>query len=118
MLDVVTYVLHFVPFWIVVTDFWQDVCEPAAYLQARRKSSTLALSIYVLGFAVGPVLITPLSDYFGRPPVYVISRFILFTLQLLVALAPNIGTILVCRFIGGFAGGAPLANTGGTVSDI
>ena len=42
----------------------------------------------------------------------------LFIFQLPVALAPNIGTILVCRFIGGFAGGAPLTNTGGTVSDL
>jgi len=67
---------------------------------------------------VGPVLLTPLSDYFGRPPVYVSSRFILFTLQLLVAPAPNIGTMLGRRFISGFAGGAPLTNTGGTVSDL
>lgn len=80
--------------------------------------TTLALSLYVLGFAVGPVLLAPLSEYFGRQPVYVVSWFILFMFQLPVALAPNIGTILVCRFIGGFAGGAPLTNTGGTVSDL
>ena len=80
--------------------------------------TTLALSLYVLGFAVGPVLLAPLSEYFGRQPVYVVSWFILFIFQLPVALAPNIGTILVCRFIGGFAGGAPLTNTGGTVSDL
>lgn len=80
--------------------------------------TTLALSLYVLGFAVGPVLLAPLSEYFGRQPVYVVSWFVLFIFQLPVALAPNIGTILVCRFIGGFAGGAPLTNTGGTVSDL
>lgn len=80
--------------------------------------TTLALSLYVLGFAVGPVLLAPLSEYYGRQPVYVVSWFILFIFQLPVALAPNIGTILVCRFIGGFAGGAPLTNTGGTVSDL
>lgn len=80
--------------------------------------TTLALSLYVLGFAVGPVLLAPLSEYFGRQPVYVVSWFILFIFQLPIALAPNIGTILVCRFIGGFAGGAPLTNTGGTISDL
>lgn len=80
--------------------------------------TTLALSLYVLGFAVGPVLLAPLSEYFGRQPVYVVSWFTLFLFQLPVALAPNIGTILVCRFIAGFAGGAPLTNTGGTVSDL
>lgn len=80
--------------------------------------TTLALSLYVLGLAVGPVLLAPLSEYFGRQPVYMVSWFFLFIFQLPVALAPNIGTILVCRFIGGFAGGAPLTNTGGTVSDL
>ena len=80
--------------------------------------TTLSLSLYVLGFAVGPVLLAPLSEYFGRQPVYIVSWFVLFTFQLPIALAPNIGTILVCRFIGGFAGVAPLTNTGGSISDM
>ncbi|KAJ5621126.1 hypothetical protein N7510_005110 [Penicillium lagena] len=80
--------------------------------------TTLCLSLYVLGYAIGPVLLAPLSEYFGRQPVYVVSWFFLFIFQLPIALAPNIGTILVCRFIGGCAGGAPLTNTGGSISDL
>ena len=38
--------------------------------------------------------------------------------QLPLALAPNIGTVIVCRLIAGLAGGAPLTNTGGTISDL
>lgn len=38
--------------------------------------------------------------------------------QLPVALAQNLGTILVCRFIAGFAGSVPLTVTGGTVGDV
>lgn len=34
------------------------------------------------------------------------------------ALAPNIGTVLVSRFISGFAGSVPLTVTGGTVGDV
>ncbi|KAJ5919503.1 hypothetical protein N7454_009338 [Penicillium verhagenii] len=69
--------------------------------------TTLALSLYVLGYAIGPVMLAPLSEYFGRQPVYVVSWFFLFLFQLPLALAPNIGTILVFRFIAGCAGGAP-----------
>lgn len=76
------------------------------------------MSLYVLGYAIGPVLLAPLSEYFGRQPVYVVSWFCLFLFQLPLALAPNIGTILVCRFIAGCAGGAPLTNTGGSISDL
>ncbi|KAI9368963.1 polyamine transporter [Aspergillus egyptiacus] len=80
--------------------------------------TTLCLSMYVLGFAIGPVLLAPLSEYFGRQPVYIVSWFTMCLFQMPLALAPNIGTVIVCRFIAGFAGGAPLTNTGGTVSDL
>lgn len=74
--------------------------------------------MYVLGYAVGPVMLAPLSEYFGRQPVYAVSWFLLFIFQLPIALAPNIGTVLVCRFLAGMGGGAPLTNTGGSISDL
>ncbi|OGM43299.1 hypothetical protein ABOM_008633 [Aspergillus bombycis] len=80
--------------------------------------TTLCLSLYGLRYAVGPALLAPLSEYFGRQPVYVVSWFLRFSFQLLMALAPNIGTIIVCRFLAGFAGGAPLTNTGRSISDL
>ena len=40
--------------------------------------TTLCLSLYVLGYAIGPVLLAPLSEYFGRQPVYAVSWFLLF----------------------------------------
>lgn len=79
---------------------------------------TLGLSMYILGFAIGPLMLAPLSEYFGRNPIYMISWFLLVIFQLPLALAPNIGTVLVCRLLQGFFGSAPLTNTGGTVSDL
>jgi len=64
------------------------------------------------------MLLAPLSEYFGRNPVYRISWFGLVIFQIPLALAPNIGTVIVCRLIQGFFGSAPLTNTGGTVSDL
>lgn len=83
-----------------------------------QEVTTVCLSMYVLGYAVGPVMLAPLSEYFGRQPVYVVSWFLVFIFQLPIALAPNIGTVIVCRLLAGMAGGAPLTNTGGTVSDL
>lgn len=76
------------------------------------------LSRYILGFAIGPLLLAPLSEYYGRSPIYFGAWFILVIFQLPLALAPNIGTIIVCRFIAGLGGSAPLTNTGGTISDL
>lgn len=64
------------------------------------------------------MLLAPLSEYFGRSPVYLVSWFFLFIFQLPVALAPNIGTLLVCRFFHGLGGAVPLASTGGAISDL
>lgn len=74
--------------------------------------------MYILGFAVGPLMLAPLSEYFGRNPVYVWSWLLLVIFQIPLALAPNIATVIVCRLLQGFFGSAPLTNTGGTVSDL
>ncbi|TYJ55740.1 hypothetical protein B9479_003516 [Cryptococcus floricola] len=79
---------------------------------------TVGLSLYVLGFALGPMCLAPLSEFFGRRPVYLVSWTIFTLFQLPLALAKNVATILVCRFIQGFAGSTPLANTGGVVHDV
>lgn len=71
-----------------------------------------------LGFASGPMLLAPLSEFFGRRPVYIVSFGLSAIFQLPIALAPNIATVMVCRFLCGFFGSAPLANTGGVVHDL
>lgn len=74
--------------------------------------------MYILGFAIGPMFLAPLSEFYGRSPVYIITWFMLVILQIGLALAPNIGTIIVIRFLAGFFGSAPLTNSGGTISDL
>ncbi|KAM0709309.1 hypothetical protein Q7P35_003347 [Cladosporium inversicolor] len=79
---------------------------------------TVGLSMYLLGFAIGPMLLAPLSEYFGRNPVYIGSWFVLVMFQIPLALAHNMPTVIVCRLIQGFGGSAPLTNTGGSISDV
>ena len=33
----------------------------------------LGLSLYVLGLGLGPVFLAPLSEFFGRRPIYLVS---------------------------------------------
>ncbi|OJD29520.1 polyamine transporter [Diplodia corticola] len=89
-----------------------------AEFDVSAEVGTVGLSMYILGFAVGPLMLAPLSEYFGRNPVYVWSWLLLVIFQIPLALAPNIGTVIVCRLLQGFFGSAPLTNTGGTVSDL
>ncbi|ODV82880.1 hypothetical protein CANARDRAFT_204311 [[Candida] arabinofermentans NRRL YB-2248] len=83
-----------------------------------QEVSILSCSLMVLGFAIGPLLWSPLSEQIGRRPVYFVSFFLYFIFNIPCAVAPNIGTILVCRFLCGVFSASGLANVGGSISDL
>ncbi|KAI3407139.2 TPO3 [Candida oxycetoniae] len=80
--------------------------------------STLTVSLMVLGFCVGPLLWAPLSEQIGRRPVYIISFGLYTIFNIPCALAPNIGGLLVCRFLCGVFAASALTNAGASLVDI
>jgi multidrug resistance protein len=80
--------------------------------------ATLTCSLMVLGFAVGPLLWSPLSEQIGRRPVYFISLFLYVIFNIPCALAPNIGALLVCRFLCGVWASSGLSLVGGSIADM
>jgi DHA1 family multidrug resistance protein-like MFS transporter len=81
-------------------------------------TATLGVALFVLGFVFGPIVFGPMSEALGRkPPLFL--GFVLFAIfQIPVALAQNITTICVGRFLGGFFASAPLAVVGGALADL
>ena len=65
--------------------------------------STLTVSLFVIGFGVGSMFWSPLSEQprFGRRVVYIVSFGLYVIFNIPCALAKNIGTVLVCRFLCG-----------------
>ncbi|KAF2269604.1 MFS general substrate transporter [Lojkania enalia] len=84
----------------------------------NRLICTLGLSLYVAGLGTGPMMLSPLSEFFGRRPIYLcsFSFFVIFLIP--CAVAQNIETMLIARFLDGFAGSAFLSVAGGTVGDM
>lgn len=80
--------------------------------------STLTVSLMVVGFLVGPLLWAPLSEQIGRRPVYFISFFLYTVFNIPVALSPNIGGVLVCRFLLGMFASSALTNVGASLVDM
>lgn len=78
----------------------------------------LTCSIMVCGFALGPLLWSPLSEIIGRRPVYIISLSLYVIFNIPCALAPNIGALLACRFLCGVFSSSGLSLAGGTIADI
>lgn len=83
-----------------------------------RIVSVVGLSTFVLGIAFGPMLLGPMSEFYGRRPIYLVS-WLMFVIWIIPeAVGTNIATIIVARFFDGFAGSAFLAVAGGTVGDL
>lgn len=78
----------------------------------------LTCSIMVCGFAVGPLLWSPLSEIIGRQPVYIISLGLYTIFNIPCALSPNIGGLLASRFLCGVFSSSGLSLAGGTIADI
>jgi DHA1 family multidrug resistance protein-like MFS transporter len=81
-------------------------------------TGTAGLSLYVLGYSFGPMLLAPLQELpkYGRNPIYMGSLFIYIGFVIASAVASNIETILVARFFAGFFG-SPVLATGGELAD-
>ncbi|KAF7983746.1 hypothetical protein HWV62_19719 [Athelia sp. TMB] len=103
---------------ICVSGYSTGTAEMVKEFGVSDEIGTLGLSTFILGFAFGPMLVAPLSEFYGRRPVYLICWALFVVFQIPLALAPNITTVLVCRFLQGFFGSTPLANTGGVVHDL
>ncbi|KAK9450522.1 major facilitator superfamily domain-containing protein [Limtongia smithiae] len=80
--------------------------------------ATLAISLYVLGFASGPLLWGPCSELYGRKLPVVISMFIFAIFHLAVARAHDLQTIMICRFFAGFFGASCLAVVPAAFADM
>jgi multidrug resistance protein len=78
----------------------------------------LGVTTYLAGLAAGSLILAPLSEMYGRRPVYLISVFMFTVLIIPCALAQNLATVLAIRFFGAIAGSAMISNAPGTVSDI
>lgn len=85
---------------------------------SSKTISTLAITLYILGISIGPMLMSPLSEMYGRLPVYHIANMVFVAFMIGSALSINISQFMVFRFISGCAGGTPMALGGGTVADI
>lgn len=79
---------------------------------------TLGTSLYVFGFAAGPVLAGPASELYGRKiPLFTgYALFVIF--QIPVGVARNLETIMLFRFLSGVASSGPPAIVGGYLADF
>ena len=74
-----------------------------------REVAILGVSIYVLGVLIGPVFAAPLSELYGRRPVYWVTMPLLLVFTAVAASASNVAVLMIFRFLAGLGGSGALA---------
>lgn len=125
--------------------FTPGISQIAECLDTTEQKIIGATTGFVVMLGVGPLLLAPLSETFGRRKLYLICFSIFSLLQIPTALSPNYQTLILCRAFAGFFGsmyhistltlqytlryeyqfltlprlvGVGISNGGGTISDM
>ncbi|KAK8147940.1 hypothetical protein G3M48_000682 [Beauveria asiatica] len=79
---------------------------------------SLTVSIYLLGYVFGPLLLSSMSELYGRLIIYHLCNAVYLAFTVGCALSTNTAMFLVFRFICGCAASAPMVVGGGTIADL
>jgi MFS family permease len=84
----------------------------------NHELASFVVSVFVLGFGVGPLILALLSEIYWRLPTYLITNILFVIFTIACAVSTNINMLVGFRFLAGLAGSAPIANGGGTIADL
>jgi len=107
-----------------LTPLASSMVAPAVPLMMTNFNSTnttlasFIVSIYILGYAIGPLFIAPLSEMYGRLPMYHACNILFVVWNLACALAPSLSSLLVFRLLAGIAGSCPVTIFAGSIADV
>ncbi|VZH88605.1 unnamed protein product [Fusarium fujikuroi] len=83
-----------------------------------EEQSVLPISVYLIGYVLGPVVWGPLSEHYGRRDLSLVT-FCLFTIfTMACALAPTWPALLIFRFFCGAFASSPIAIVAGILADV
>lgn len=94
------------------------VKEVEAEFGSNLEVIAAGISLFVLGFAIGPVLWAPLSETYGRQVLYCTTLGAITAITAGSAGSNSIATLIVLRFLGGTFAASPLTNAGGVIADM
>jgi MFS transporter, DHA1 family, multidrug resistance protein len=90
----------------------------ASTLHASASQAGLTLSLFMAGFAVGPIVYGPLSDAKGRKPTLLLGLALFTAGGIVSALAPSIAVLLGARLVQGIGAGAGMTMALAIVRDL
>ncbi|EED18790.1 bicyclomycin resistance protein, putative [Talaromyces stipitatus ATCC 10500] len=106
-----------------VGSFGASVISPAEAVLATefnisREVTVLLLSLFVLGYAFGPMVWGPFGEVYGRKLSMLPAVFVLGLFSIGTATSKSAAAIFVTRFFGGFFASAPISNVSAAIGDF
>jgi MFS transporter, DHA1 family, multidrug resistance protein len=88
--------------------------------QVDAETASMGLSMYVLGYGIGPLIFAPMSEIpsIGRNPPYMVTFGIFLILSIGTAVVDDFSGLIALRFFQGFFGSPCLATGGASIGDI
>ncbi|KAG4432897.1 hypothetical protein IFR05_011615 [Cadophora sp. M221] len=95
-----------------------DIVGVQEEFNVSEEVALLSITLFVVGFGIGPMVFAPMSEVVGRRMIYATTLFVATIFIIPCAVSDNITTLLVCRAIDGIAFSAPITIIGGTLADL
>lgn len=103
----------------LATDFYlSSFAEISRDLGVGASAVQLTLTGFLIGIAIGQLILGPTSDRFGRRPVLVISMAVFAVISIAIALAPTIQVMIALRVLHGIFGAAGIVIARAIAADL
>ncbi|KXJ96338.1 major facilitator superfamily domain-containing protein, partial [Microdochium bolleyi] len=83
-----------------------------------KTEGALITTIYILAYVFGPLFLAPLSELYGRLPLYHICNTLYFVFNVACAVSTSMSSLIAFRFLAGLASACPLTIGAGSIADI
>ncbi|QLL32999.1 hypothetical protein HG536_0D05210 [Torulaspora globosa] len=110
--------------WLVVCVAYGSACIAGGLFTVSEKYhvgsevAVLSVSLMVIGFSLGPLIWSPVSDLYGRRVAYFVSMGLYTIFNIPCAISPNISGLMVSRFLCGVFASSGLCLVGGSIADM
>ncbi|KAL4791444.1 major facilitator superfamily domain-containing protein [Aspergillus venezuelensis] len=98
--------------------FSPSMSQVAKHFNVSAEVAALGSSLYLVGYAFGPLVWAPLSERHGRRLPVVVSMLGFGIFNTAVAVSKDLQTLLICRFFCGVFGSSPLINVAAIFADM
>lgn len=98
--------------------FGQSIGDIGERFNISRPVAMLLTTVFMLGMALGPMFIAPVTEKYGRK----VGILTPYTVSAVICLASypvnSLPAVMVLRFFGGFFSSAPIISSGGALKDM